>query len=439
MTRMKMNVFSPRRGVRTAASPGRRPAHTVGFLEARGLGVLRALHRPSAYRRSPAGCGLGRSKKWHKPLLLALLLAVAGSPLEAATPSSRIEKQKQVVAALERKIAQEEREIARLKKDRAATQEQVRRLALQIESRDQLLDETEHEARLLREEIGAKNGTTDSLALELAQTRERYAELVREAYRNYRRNDFLTFLFSSRDFADAARRIALLREAAAMRARKMERITQLAEQLRIETEELDRRRQSLEAVSRKLTAQREALRRDANHARAALRTMSQKEKAALQQKLTQQRQLQGEVDKLRKLVKNNTAGASFSARTSGLRLPVRGGRVKRYRENIAEITGPKGAQAIAIYEGRVMDIKRNRITDKYEVYVAHGQYLTSYANLGTIRVEKGQKVARDQVLGTIGAAVDAMTMQTEHKLVFGIYPPDPQQKVLAENCFKTKK
>ena len=38
------------------------------------------------------------------------------------------------------------------------------------------------------------------------------------------------------------------------------------------------------------------------------------------------------------------------------------GRVKRYKENMAEITGPKGAHVISIYDGKVVDVKRNRIT-----------------------------------------------------------------------------
>ncbi len=71
-----------------------------------------------------------------------------------------------------------------------------------------------------------------------------------------------------------------------------------------------------------------------------------------------------------------------------------------------------------------MDVKRNRITNKYDVYVAHGEYITSYANMGSICVEKGQKVARNAQLGTIGSAVNIMTMETEYKLVFGIYPPN---------------
>lgn len=127
---------------------------------------------------------------------------------------------------------------------------------------------------------------------------------------------------------------------------------------------------------------------------------------------------------------------SFSTKTTGLRLPVTAGSVKRYKENMAEIAGPKGAHVISIYDGKVVEIKRNRITNKYDVFVAHGEYITSYANMGSICVEKGQKVARNEQLGTIGSSVNIMTMETEYKLVFGIYPPNPGMKLRAENCFK---
>ena len=63
-------------------------------------------------------------------------------------------------------------------------------------------------------------------------------------------------------------------------------------------------------------------------------------------------------------------GASFSTKTTGLRLPVTAGSVKRYKENMAEISGPKGAHVISIYDGKVVEIKRNRITNKYDVFVA---------------------------------------------------------------------
>ena len=303
-------------------------------------------------------------------------------------------------------------------------------------TRNQLLDETEKQARLLRGEIARTDSVAGNLSAKLERDRAQYGEMVREAYRNYKHNNYLTFLFSSRDFADVARKITALREVASLRERKLRDIEELTVQVRHEKEELDLRKRSLDSVTRSLSAQRAKLQRDARNAKASIRSMSQKEKTALQRKIAQEQQLDVAIGELRKLTKGNKEGDSFSTKTTGLRLPVTAGRVKRYKENMAEITGPKGAHVISIYDGKVVDVKRNRITNKYDVYVAHGEYITSYANMGSICVEKGQKVARNAQLGTIGSAVNIMTMETEYKLVFGIYPPNPGQKLRAENCFK---
>ncbi|WP_337658096.1 peptidoglycan DD-metalloendopeptidase family protein [Alistipes sp.] len=371
-----------------------------------------------------------------RPLRILTLAFLLFTLAAAAQTDRRIEEQKRVIAALEKRIATEEQEISKIQKGRTATEERVRRLARQIDSRNQLLDETEKQARLLREEIARTDSVAGNLSATLECDRAQYGEMVREAYRNYKHNNYLTYIFSSRDFTDVARKITALREVASLRERKLRDIEALTAEVRTEKEALDRRKQSLDSVTRSLSAQREKLQRDARNAKASIRSMSQKEKTALQRKVAQEQQLDVAIGELRKLTKGNTEGASFSAKTSGLRLPVTAGRVKRYKENMAEITGPKGAHVISIYDGKVVDVKRNRITSKYDVYVAHGEYITSYANMGTICVEKGQKVARNAQLGTIGSAVNVMTMETEYKLVFGIYPPNPGQKMRAEECFR---
>ena len=373
-----------------------------------------------------------------KPLRSLLILLFLLPLLPAAAQSDRIEEQKRVIENLEKKIAAEEQQIASLKKGRAATEERARRLAGQIESRTRLLDETQKQARQLREEIARKKRVAGDLSASCKRLQEQYAEMVRESYRNYRHQNYLTYVFSSRSFTDMARKFAALREAAAMRERKLQELRTLSERVQTEKEQLDARQQSLASVTKKLSSQKVELERDARNARVEIRRMSEKEKSALQRKMAQQQQLSVAIDQLRKLSKGNTAGASFSSRTSGLQLPVPAGRVKRYRENMAEITGPKGAQVVSIYEGKVVEIKRNRITDKFDVFIAHGEYITSYANLGSVCIEKGQKVAKNQRIGTVGSAIDALTMQIEYRIVFGIYPPNPSQKLLAENCFKKK-
>ncbi|WP_295959175.1 peptidoglycan DD-metalloendopeptidase family protein [uncultured Alistipes sp.] len=366
------------------------------------------------------------------PTFLLLIAALTA----AAQSDPKIEEQKRVIAALEQRIAAEERELSKIKQGRAATEERVRRLARQLDSRNQLLEATEKQARLLREEISRTDSVAGDLNSTLERNRAQYAEMVREAYRNYKHNNYLTYIFSSRSFTDVARKLTNLREVASMRERKLQDIAALSKQVAEEKALLDRRKRSLDSVTQQLTAQKQKLQRDARNARTSIRQMSQKEKTALQRKMAQEQQLDVAISELRKLTKGNTEGASFSTKTTGLRLPVTAGRVKRYKENMAEITGPKGAHVISIYDGKVVDIKRNRITNKYDVYVAHGEYITSYANLGSICVEKGQKVARNAQLGTIGSKVNILTMETEYQLVFGIYPPNPGQKLRAENCFR---
>ncbi len=350
--------------------------------------------------------------------------------------AQKIAQQKQIVERLERRIEQGERELAGIKKDRSSAERRARQLARQIEDRNDLLYESEKQERLLLGEVERTDSVAGELNNALLRSKERYAEMVREAYRNYRQNNYLSYLFSSRSFAEAARRLANLREVAAMRERRIVEIDSLERATQEQRELLAMRQIELDSVRRGLVKQKNRLERDADDARASVRQLSRREQAALKEKVEQEQRLDAAIAELRKLTKGNKEGAGFSAKTSNLRLPVEGGAVKKYHGNMAEITGPAGARIISIYDGRVVDVKRNRITNKFDVYVAHGEYITSYANLSSVSVAKGDKVARNGALGTIGSSVDILTMQTEYKLVFGIYPPSPGQKMMAADCFK---
>jgi hypothetical protein len=84
----------------------------------------------------------------------------------------------------------------------------------------------------------------------------------------------------------------------------------------------------------------------------------------------------------------------------------------------------------------VVDVKRNKVNNKYDIYIAHGEYITSYANLSAASVAKGAIVKKGQRIGTIGSAVNISTMEMEYKIVFGIYAPSPDITMSAANCFK---
>lgn len=365
--------------------------------------------------------------------LCATLCATAQNDL-----SKRIEEKRRAIAALEKQIADGERELSQIRKGKNSEQRSVDRLSRQIEQRRELLDQTAGQISLLAEELERTAAAADSLAGRLDADRRAYAEVVREAYRNYRQNNYVSYLFSAGSFTDAARRIANLRAVARLRGERIARIARTTEAVREQQALLNRRREGLDAERAKLDAQRLRYERDRNNARVRLQKMTARERSALKQQQQQQQRLDAVVAELRKLTKGNKEGASFSSRTSNLNLPVVGGRVKRYHDNIAEITGAQGAKIVSIYEGKVVDVKRNKVTNRYDVYVAHGEYITTYGSLNTVCVAKGQKVERNAELGTIGPWVDLETLTTEYRLVFGIYPPAGGKKMRAADCFTKK-
>lgn len=385
------------------------------------------------------------ARRWFGWLLVVMLLGVVSAPAMAqkkeeisAEEKARIAEQKRIIAELEEQVKQDEKRLSEIKKDKSTALKRVNSITSQINSRNTLLNRTEKEINSIEKNIENNNKMITLTSQKLAEEREKYAEMVRETYRNHKQNNYITYILASKSFSDVSRRIANIRAVASLRAERMRRIDSLNQQLGEQQLSLSERKHSLDSVQRKAEAQKLKLQSDVKAAKQAMNQLSSKERAALKDKMESEGRLDAAINELRKLTKGNTEGASFSRNTTNLNLPVDGGRVRRYKGNMAEIIGAKGATVRSIYDGKVVEVKRNRINGKYDVFVAHGEYITSYANLDDVSVEKGQKVAKNSRLGEVGASVNITTMESEYKLVFGIYSPNPKEVMRAADCFKKK-
>lgn len=385
------------------------------------------------------------ARRWFGWLLVVMLLGVVSAPAMAqkkeelsAEEKARIAEQKRIIEELEEQVKQDEKRLSEIKKDKSTALKRVNSITSQINSRNTLLNRTEKEINSIEKNIENNNKMITLTSQKLAEEREKYAEMVRETYRNHKQNNYITYILASKSFSDVSRRIANIRAVASLRAERMRRIDSLNQQLGEQQLSLSERKHSLDSVQRKAEAQKLKLQSDVKAAKQAMNQLSSKERAALKDKMESEERLDAAINELRKLTKGNTEGASFSRNTTNLNLPVDGGRVRRYKGNMAEIIGAKGATVRSIYDGKVVEVKRNRINGKYDVFVAHGEYITSYANLDDVSVKKGQKVAKNSRLGEVGASVNITTMESEYKLVFGIYSPNPKEVMRAADCFKKK-
>ena len=372
-------------------------------------------------------------------LLMALLAAL---PLfavaQSAEEKARIAEQRRLVEQLEKEVEASEKALSAIKKDKSTAQQRVKSITRQINSRNQLLTRTEREIGSIERNITLNDSLIAQTDRQIIMERERYAEMVREAHRNYKQNNYITYLLASKSFTDAARRIANIRAMATLRAERLHRIDSLAVALNTQQEELTQRRHALDSVRGKAEAQRKKLQGDVRSAEQAMKQLTSREQKALREQMENEERLDAAIDALRRLTKGNTEGASFSRSTSNLNLPVVGGRVKEYKGNMAVVTGAKGAAVRSIYDGKVVEVRRNRISGKYDVFVAHGEYITSYAGLDNVTVAKDAKVAKNGTIGTIGASVNLTSMQPEYRIVFGIYSPNPKETMRAADCFNKK-
>lgn len=364
--------------------------------------------------------------------ILSLALLSAITTLDA---QSREAAQKSKIKRLEQAIAKEEQQLAQMKSDRKSANRRVELLIQQIDNRNRLIRETNREIKALEAEVKRSESRIAELSGNLTTLEKSASEMVRAAYRAYRQQNTLAYIFSAKSFAEMARRMAMLRTATNHRNEQMEQIVAARKDVQREKEQLEARRNELRSSRARLDRQRTKLNKDAASARRTIKQLTKREREAMQTISRHKKSLDAAVRELRKLTKGNKEGDRFTANTRNLHLPVVGGRI-RCKGNMAEIAGKEGDNVRTIYDGKVVDVKTNKQSGKYEVYVAHGGYITSYANLSSVTVAKNDVVKRNQTIGVIGSAINMSTMNIEYKIVFGIFAPSPDIIMSAENCFR---
>ena len=368
-----------------------------------------------------------------RKIVFAILLTLFTLPSLYAQSEDALRK---TIDKLEASIEKEEKELAKLKKNKASKQKVVNSLARQIEQRNSLIAARDKQIKELNKEITNTEKRVGELSSYLDSLEQSCAEMTKVAYRNYRNYNTLAYLLSSSSTLEIAHRIANMRSATQFRKEQIEQITATRDNVRKEREVLTAKREEVAVAKKKLNDQRAKMREERDLAKATIRQMSKEEQKVQASMAEHEKRLNSAIAELRKITKGNTSGSGFKATLSGLKLPVAGGKVVRYNANTAEIVGSKGAGVSAIFEGKIVRVSRNKINNKYDVYIAHGEYISSYANLSEVCVKQGETVLKNQKIGIIASMVNPSTMNVEYKILFAIHSPDPKVVIKASNLFK---
>lgn len=366
-------------------------------------------------------------------LLLTLLFALA----TLSVPAQQLESLREEIRQAEEEIKMTNQLLSKTQKNQQTTDRQLNLIRNKIRNRKNIISNLEKQSGLIENNIGAKSTTIRSLEQELNRLRQEYAAMVYDSYKNYKLNNFMLFLFASRDFNDATLRIAYMHRYNRMREQKAVEIDSVSASVGREISSLQSQKEELDKVRRSRNEELTSLDKDETQYRTSSQKLQQEagklnsiikaNRRRIEQMQKQIRQIIAEESRKNKAKPQTSEQREFDVKLSGqfeqntgkLPYPVRGVIVNNYglhshtaikgvveKNQGVDIAAEPGAEVRAVFEGEVSQVLLNQWTNKV-VLLRHGNYLTLYSNLASVNVKVGDRVTLNQPIGRIASSEDS--------------------------------
>ncbi len=314
---------------------------------------------------------------------------------------------------------------------------QVEDLDVKISVRTELVKVNNQQANLLTQQINVNQRDITNLRKELDELKKDYAEMIQKSYKSKSSQNRLMFLFSSEDFLQAYKRIQYMKQYTNFRKKQGEVITQKTKTLQSLNKALFEQKAQKEVLVMENRKAQKELQQERRSQQRLIRGLKSKSRS-LALEIKQKQRKAAEIDKVierlireaiaasnkasGKSVKNAFAltpeskllAANFFANKGKLPWPVEKGIViQRYgtqphpvvkttmiKSNGVTIATTPKSKARAVFEGEVMTILSFKGSNP-TILIKHGNYITTYKNMGKVYVKKGDKVKAKQPIGEI--------------------------------------
>ena len=345
-----------------------------------------------------------------------------------------------------------------LEKDKVRVEQEIKQLNRDLDKARKKSRNGQQQLKLTEKKISQRtalinniNGQLNQLGVQMAQTQDsilimrsqidslkaEYSKVVRTLYGERGNLDKMVLVLDTRSYNYAYLRTRYFRDYSRYRRRQAAFIRQKEDELHDAGLLLARQQQETSSLLAQEKRQRDELARERGQQQKELKRTKQQEKNLQDQinrKERQKRQLQQQIQKLineeiAKANKNKTTAtgssgstvsssadvalsADFSANKGRLPWPVQYTKVTREYGRYTHSSGGQnmnngidlacrsGAAVQSVFSGTVSRVFTCPNGTK-GVIVRHGDYLSVYANMGTVAVREGSKVNTKQNLGTV--------------------------------------
>lgn len=375
--------------------------------------------------------------------MLAVLILVPVL-LQAQVKKEKLQGDKKKI---EEEIEYNSQLLEQTKKTKLTTLNQLVILKNQIANREKLIQNISQEVIILDEQISLNNEILKDLNNDLEKLKDEYAEMIYYAYKNKSSYDKLIFIFASRDFNQAYKRLKYFQQYSAYRKTQTHLIEQTQQEIAGTLKELETHKADKVNLMASLEVEKNQLTKERTQQYRAMRNLSKKEKellATIDEKEKAAKKLQKEIEKIiaeeiklaAKKAGTTATGSyaltpaevqlstDFTSNKGGLPWPLERGVVSntfgehehpvlkdvKTKNNGIDILTEQNTKARAIFSGevtRVMSIPNYN----YVIMIRHGEYLSVYSNLDEVYVEKGDMIKTKQEIGRI--YTDEKELKTE--------------------------
>ena len=402
-----------------------------------------------------------------------------------AQSSAELRKQRE---QLNKEIERLNESLKTTSSDRTLSLKQVNALNTQLRLREQKISTINSEIRLISNQIASHNKTIQNLRDQLEKLRKDYEVMIMFAFRNRNAYNKMMFIFASKDFNQAFKRVKYLQQFNESRKLRASEIEDTQKEIGLKVAQLEASKKEQAALLAEQEVERKAIAQEQGAQSKVLQALTQQEKqfqqelrkkqqederlarairSAIQREIEEQRRLEeearqaalaleaertgktvAEVEAEKPAVRRsdtevlaNTPAAAklsadFASNRGRLPWPVQQGvitqRFGRHtigRNVTVQNTGIRirtnnNEPIQAIFDGTVIQVAN--MSGPYAVIVQHGKYFTVYTQLGNPTVKRGETVKRGQTLGT--ALVDPQdgTSEVHFEIWEGAAPINPE-------------
>ena len=397
-------------------------------------------------------------------ILVLLSLALACPSFGQKTKGKSKQQLQSEITSLQKEISTANQLLKKTTKDKEMTLNEVSILNKKIKQREKLIKAYNEQIAVLDEEINAGQSNIKTLNSNLNKLQKEYAKMIVFANKNRNNYNLLGFVFASKDFNQAFRRLRYIREFTDARKIKMNQIANTEREISNAVEASQQAREEQAAMLKDEKAQQEELKKEKEELNSQVANLKKKEGSIQQDiknKQQQAQKLQKAIDdiiaeEIRKAneeaerkrreeaAKNKSQGkttapapkekgmaltpaektlsTNFVNNKGKLPWPVERGVISSsygkhtsvvsdkvtVTNNGIDIATTEGTKARAVFEGEVASV--TKLTGANTVVILrHGEYFTVYSNLENVTVKRGDKVNTKQNLGSVH------TNKTENK------------------------